>query len=81
MAYDLVQIREQAKEKEDENYRFRRFLKTKCNLEPEEIDERVFATTIACGPESTAPNAPTAARRCILPSAKRRSTGWPAASQ
>jgi len=45
MAFDLVQIREQAKEKEGENYRFRQFLKTKCNLEPEEIDERVFATT------------------------------------
>lgn len=45
MAFDLVQIREQAKEKEDENYRFRQFLKFKCNLEPEEIDERVFAAT------------------------------------
>jgi Fe-S-cluster containining protein len=45
MAFDLVQIREQAKEKEDENYRFRQFLKTKCHLDPEEIDSRVFAAT------------------------------------
>ncbi|HWY71740.1 MAG TPA: YkgJ family cysteine cluster protein [Terriglobales bacterium] len=45
MAFDLVQIRKLAEEKEDENYRFRQFLKTKCNLEPDEIDRRVFAST------------------------------------
>jgi uncharacterized protein len=45
MAFDLVQIREQAHAKEDENYKFRRFLKTKCNLDSEEIDSRVFAAT------------------------------------
>jgi Fe-S-cluster containining protein len=45
MAFDLVQIRGQAEKKEDENSRFRLFLKTKCNLEPDEIDSRVFAAT------------------------------------
>lgn len=45
MAFDLVQIRQQAEKKENENDRFRQFLKFKCNLEPEEIDERVFAAT------------------------------------
>ena len=45
MAFDLVQIRQQAERKEDENWRFRAFLKTQCNLEPDEIDSRVFAAT------------------------------------
>jgi Fe-S-cluster containining protein len=45
MAFDLVQIRLLAEKKEDENDRFRLFLKTKCRLKPEEIDERVFAAT------------------------------------
>jgi hypothetical protein len=45
MAFDLVQIRERAQGKEEENSRFRLFLKTKCNLGPEEIDDRVFAAT------------------------------------
>jgi Fe-S-cluster containining protein len=45
MAVDLVQIRQKAESKEDENFRFRRFLKTKCNLKPDEIDRRVFAAT------------------------------------
>ncbi len=45
MAFDLVQIRELAEKKEDENLRFRQFLKTRCNLEPDEIDQRVFETT------------------------------------
>jgi len=45
MAFDLVQIRTQAEKKKDENYRFRLFLKGKCRLEPEEIDERVFTAT------------------------------------
>jgi uncharacterized protein len=45
MAFDLVQIRELAQEKADENWRFRQFLKAQCDLEPDEIDRRVFETT------------------------------------
>ena len=45
MALNLVQIRLLAETKEDENVRFRRFLKTRCNLESDEIDQRVFETT------------------------------------
>jgi uncharacterized protein len=45
MEHDLVQIRSQAELKEDENYRFRAFLKGKCRLHPEQIDEHVFAAT------------------------------------
>jgi Fe-S-cluster containining protein len=45
MAFDLVQIRRKAEEKDDENNRFRLFLKSKCHLKAEEIDERVFAAT------------------------------------
>jgi uncharacterized protein len=45
MAFDLVQLRALAEEKEDENWRFRQFLKTQCNLKPEEIDQRVAAAT------------------------------------
>jgi uncharacterized protein len=45
VAVDLVQIRKLAEGKEDENFSFRRFLKTECNLEPDEIDQRVFQTT------------------------------------
>lgn len=45
MDYDLVQIRVLAKTKEDENWRFRSFLKRKCDLEPEEIDKLVFEAT------------------------------------
>ena len=45
MAFDLVQIRKQAERKEDENWDFRQFLKTECNLGSDEIDRRVFATT------------------------------------
>jgi uncharacterized protein len=44
MAVDLVQIDELAERKKDENFRFRQFLKTRCNLEPDEIDRRVFET-------------------------------------
>jgi len=44
MTYDLVQIRTQAEAKEDENWRFRRFLK-ECHLKPEELDHEVFETT------------------------------------
>ena len=42
MAIDLVQIRKLAEKREDENFSFRRFLKTECNLEPNKVDERVF---------------------------------------
>jgi hypothetical protein len=45
MPFDLVQIRKQAERKQDENSRFRLFLKSKCNVEPDEIDSRVFAAT------------------------------------
>jgi uncharacterized protein len=45
MDYDLVKIREQAERKEDENWRFRRFLKGECDLKPDEIDSRVFEAT------------------------------------
>jgi uncharacterized protein len=45
MAFDLVQIRALADRKEDENWRFRQFLKTRCNLGPDELDRRVFETT------------------------------------
>ena len=45
MAFDLVQIRTMADRKEDENWRFRQFLKTRCKLDPDEIDRRVFETT------------------------------------
>src|SRR2546430_1175829 len=34
-----------AKEKEDENWRFRQFLKQRCRLDPDEIDQRVFEIT------------------------------------
>jgi uncharacterized protein len=44
MAVDLVQIRTLAREKEDENWEFRRFLKT-LETGTEELDERVFRTT------------------------------------
>lgn len=42
---DLVQIRQLAEEKDDENWRFRQFLKTRCTLPQSEIDQRVFAIT------------------------------------
>ncbi len=45
MSLDLVQIRQRAKQKEDENWRFRAFLKGQCDLAPEEIDRRVFEIT------------------------------------
>jgi len=44
VAADLVQIRQLAARKEDENFRFRQFLKTRCGLEPDQIDQRVFET-------------------------------------
>jgi len=45
VAIDLVQIRKLAEKREDENFSFRRFLKTECNLEPNKVDERVFEIT------------------------------------
>jgi hypothetical protein len=45
MAFDLVHLRALAQEKEDENWRFRQFLKVRCDLESEEIDQRVAAAT------------------------------------
>lgn len=45
MAVDLVQIRSLAQQKEDENWRFRRFVKLECELDSEEMDARVFETT------------------------------------
>lgn len=45
MDFDLVQIRELAQEKEDENWKFRQFLKREPGLEPDEIDRLVFETT------------------------------------
>jgi uncharacterized protein len=44
MVPDLVQIRKLAERKENENFRFRRFLK-ECDLEAGEIDSRVFDIT------------------------------------
>jgi hypothetical protein len=43
MSFDLVQIRKLAQEKEDENWRFRTFLKGQCHLKSDEVDRRVFA--------------------------------------
>jgi len=45
MGFDLGQIRGLAQKKEDENWRFRDFLKRRCDLEPEEIDRHVFEIT------------------------------------
>ena len=44
MAPDLVQIRALATQKEDENWRFRGFVKSS-NLDPDEMDRQVFETT------------------------------------
>lgn len=44
MSFDLVQIRTLAETKEDENWKFRQFLKNSY-LEPAEIDQRVFEAT------------------------------------
>ena len=45
MSFDLVQLRKLAQEKEDENWRFREFLKGDCDLDPGEIDSHVFEAT------------------------------------
>jgi hypothetical protein len=64
MAPDLVQIRELAGRKEEENSRFRQFLRTACRLEPGEIDQREsLRPPGGCGPESTAPLVATVAEK------------------
>jgi Fe-S-cluster containining protein len=45
MVPDLVQIRTLAQKKEEENLRFRQFLKFHCNLNEKDLDERVFNVT------------------------------------
>jgi hypothetical protein len=45
MAPDLVQILALAEEKEDENWRFRQFLKHQCSLDPSDVDTQVMETT------------------------------------
>jgi hypothetical protein len=45
MNFDLIQIREMAKNKEDENWRFRQFVKNRGDRDPDEIDNLVFETT------------------------------------
>jgi hypothetical protein len=45
MAPNLVQIRALAKEKEDENWKFRQFVKTRCDLKTSEMDRQVSEVT------------------------------------
>jgi uncharacterized protein len=45
MAVDLVQIGALAQQKEDENWRFRQFVKFRCELDPGEMDRQVWETT------------------------------------
>jgi hypothetical protein len=45
MGFDLIQIRALAQSKEDENWKFREFLKMQCDLESDQIDQLVFETT------------------------------------
>jgi hypothetical protein len=45
MAVDLIQIRQLSHKKEDENWRFREFLKVGCDLGPDQIDRQAFETT------------------------------------
>jgi hypothetical protein len=45
MAIDLVQLRELSRQKEDENWSFRQFLKGQCDLDSDEIDRQVFTAT------------------------------------
>jgi uncharacterized protein len=45
MSVNLVQIRRLAEKKDDENWRFREFLKGECDLASDEIDRRVFEIT------------------------------------
>jgi Fe-S-cluster containining protein len=45
MDFDLVQIRKLAQGKENENWKFRQWVKGECDLQSEEIDSLVFETT------------------------------------
>lgn len=45
MAFDPIQIRKLAQAKEDENWRFREFLKFRYDLEPDGLDSLVSETT------------------------------------
>jgi uncharacterized protein len=45
VASDLVQIRVLAEKKEDENWKFRQFVKFDCELDEEEMDRQVWETT------------------------------------
>lgn len=63
VAVDLVQIRKLAETREDENLSFRSFLKTGCNLKPDEVDQLSLRSPGVCGPGSTAPPVPTAVER------------------
>lgn len=45
MAIDLIQIRTLAERKEEENWRFRQFVKFGCKLKEEEMDRQVWETT------------------------------------
>ena len=45
MAVEPFKLRVLAQQKEDENWRFRRFLKERCDLEVAELDDRVFELT------------------------------------
>jgi hypothetical protein len=45
MPIDLIQIRTLAKQKENENWRFRRFVKFGCAMDPDEMDKQVWETT------------------------------------
>src|SRR5258705_5569830 len=42
MAVHPINLPVLAQGKEDENWKFRQFLKLRCNLEPDELDQRVF---------------------------------------
>ena len=45
MAFDPIKLRVMADKKKDENWKFRSFLKQSCDLESDELDERVFELT------------------------------------
>lgn len=45
MPVDLVQIRSLAQKREDENWRFRQFVKFECKLKPREMDKQVWEAT------------------------------------
>lgn len=45
MAVDLIQIRALAERKEEENWKFRQFVKFECKLDEKEIDRQVWEAT------------------------------------